>query len=232
MPHTIDGRCRHVACEARAAPGQPAADTDVRMKDTMDRKRFEQQLFFLKEIDKIKNVLRHTPILDGSRYENDAEHAWHLAVMAITLAEYANSDGLDISRVVKMVLLHDVVEIDAGDTLVYDSVRRAEQREEESRAAARIFGLLPPGQREALMSLWEEFEARKTPEAQFAAALDRLEPILQNVSTQGHAWRKHGISREKAETVNRHIGEGSDDIWEYVQQLFAESEAKGYFADK
>jgi putative hydrolase of HD superfamily len=201
------------------------------MKKRMNRKRFEQQLSFLKEIDKIKSVLRHTPILDGSRYENDAEHAWHLAVMAITLAEYANSDGLDISKVVKMVLLHDIVEIDAGDTLVYDSARRTEQREEESRAAARIFGLLPADQREAFRSLWEEFEARKTPEARFAAALDRLEPILQNVSTQGHAWRKHGISREKAETVNRHIGEGSDEIWEYVEQLFAESEEKGYFAD-
>ena len=198
----------------------------------MDRKRFEQQISFLKEIDKIKKVLRHTPLLDGSRYENDAEHAWHLAVMAITLAEHANAEGLDVARVVKMVLLHDIVEIDAGDTLVYDSARRAEKRGEESRAADRIFGLLPDEQCTAFKLLWEEFEARETPEAKFAAALDRLEPILQNVSTEGHAWRKHGISRKHAERVNRHIGEGSDSIWQYVQELFAEAEAKGHFARK
>jgi len=202
------------------------------MENKMDRKRFEQQISFLKEVDKIKTVFRHTPLLDGSRYENDAEHAWHLAVMAITLAEHANSDGLDVSKVLKMVLLHDIVEIDAGDTLVYDSARRAEKREEESRAAARIFGLLPDDQREGFRLLWEEFEARETAEAKFAAALDRLEPILQNVSTQGHAWRKHGISRTHAERVNRHIGEGSGSIWQYVQELFAESEAKGHFADR
>ena len=198
----------------------------------MDWQRFEQQMSFLKEIDEVKKVFRHTRLLDGSRYENDAEHAWHLAVMGITLAEHANSEGLDISKVVKMVLLHDIVEIDAGDALVYDAARRAQKREEESRAAARIFGLLPDDQRDAFRLLWQEFEARETPEAKFAAALDRLEPIIQNVSTQGHAWRKHGISREKAEAVNRHIAEGSDSIWQYVQQLFAESEKKGYFADR
>ena len=197
----------------------------------MDRERFEQQLTFLKEIDRLKQVLRKTRILDGSRYENDAEHAWHLAVMAITLAEHANSDELDVFKVVKMVLLHDIVEIDTGDTLVYDSARRKEQAEAESLAAARIFGLLPKDQRAAFLELWEEFEARKTAEAKFAAALDRLEPIIQNVSTQGYAWHKHGISRAKAEAVNRHIAEGSDTIWQYVRELFADSERKGYFAD-
>ena len=195
----------------------------------MDRKRFEQQMSFLKEIDKLKHVFRHTPLLDGSRYENDAEHAWHLAVMAITLAEHANSDGLDISKVVRMVLLHDIVEIDAGDAIVYDTALRARKQAEESRAAERIFGLLPDDQRDAFRSLWEEFEARKTPEARFAAALDRLEPIIQNVSTHGRAWREHGVSRERAEAVNRHITDGSDAVWRYVEQLLAESEKKGYF---
>ena len=130
-----------------------------------------------------------------------------------------------------MVLLHDIVEIDAGDTLVYDLAARAENREKESRAANRIFGLLPEDQRDVFRSLWEEFEARETPEAKFAAALDRLEPIIQNASTQGHAWRKHGVSCERAEAANRHISEGSDAIWQYVVQLFDESEKQGYFSD-
>ena len=202
------------------------------MENRMDRKRFEQQISFLKEIDKVKNVFRRTRLLDDCRYENDAEHAWHLAVMAMTLAEHANSDRLDTSKVVTMVLLHDIVEIDAGDTLIYDAALRVEKREKESRAAARIFGLLPEDQRNAFRSLWEEFEARETPEAKFAAALDRLEPIIQNASTRGHAWRKHGISREQAEAVNRHISEGSDYIWQYVEQLFVESEKKGYFPER
>ncbi len=173
----------------------------------MDRKRFEQQIAFLKEIDKIKHVFRRTRLLDDSRYENDAEHAWHLAVMAITLAEHANTDRIDTSKVVMMVLIHDIVEIDAGDTLIYDKALRAEKKEKESRAAVRIFGLLPEDQRDTFKSLWEEFEARETPEAKFAAALDRLEPIIQNASTRGHAWRKHGISRSQAHAVNRHISD-------------------------
>jgi putative hydrolase of HD superfamily len=201
------------------------------MQKIMDRKRFEQQISFLKEIDKIKNVFRRTRLLDDSRYENDTEHTWHLAVMAITLAEHTNSNRLDTSKVVKMVLLHDIVEIDAGYTLIYDVALRAEKKEEESWAAARIFGLLPEDQRNAFRSLWEEFEARETPEAKFAAALDRLEPIIQNASTRGHAWHKHGISREQVEAVNRHISEGSDSIWQYVEQLFVESEKKGYFPE-
>ena len=125
----------------------------------MDEARFERQLAFLKEIDKIKHVVRHTFVLDGSRYENDAEHAWHLAVMAMTLAEYANSDGLDVAKVIRMVLIHDIVEIDAGDALVYDTEGRAATQAKESAAADRIFGLLPADQRDEFRSLWEEFEA-------------------------------------------------------------------------
>ena len=195
----------------------------------MDRARFDRQIAFLKEIDKVKHVFRRSRLLDDSRYENDAEHAWHLAVMAMTLAEYANDEGLDVSKVIRMVLLHDIVEIDAGDTLVYDTARREEKKEQESKAAKRIFGLLPEDQRDAFRELWEDFEARQTPEARFAAALDRLEPILQNVSTRGHAWQKHGISRERVEATNEHISEGSSDIWEYVKELFAEADEKGYF---
>lgn len=195
----------------------------------MDTERFEHQITFLKEIDKIKGIFRRTRLLDDSRYENDAEHAWHLAVMAITLAEHANAEQLNISKVVKMVLIHDIVEIDAGDTFLYDSSLREEKRESESRAAERIFGLLPEDQYAEFLALWHEFETRETPEAQFAASLDRFEPCLQNAATQGHTWQKYGISRQRAEAVNEHIAEGSDMIWEYTKRVFAESDEKGYF---
>lgn len=196
----------------------------------MDRTRFDRQIAFLKEIDKVKNVFRRTRLLDDSRHENDAEHAWHLAVMAMTLSEHANDGALDISRVIEMVLIHDIVEIDAGDALVYDTALREEKKEKELRAAERIFGMLPEDQRDAFRDLWEEFEARGTSEARFAAALDRLEPIVQNASTRGHAWLENGITRQQAETVNEHISEGSTDIWQYVEELFAEADEKGYFA--
>ena len=194
----------------------------------MDYERLEQQMTFLKEIDKIKGIFRRTRLLDSSRYENDAEHAWHLAVMAFTLLEYANGEQLDVSKVIKMVLIHDIVEIDVGDTFLYDSSLREGKRENESRAASRIFGLLPQDQARVFLALWEEFEARETPEAKFAAALDRFEPCIQNAATRGHAWQKHGISRERAEAVNKHIAEGSDLIWRYTQKLFAEADEQGF----
>jgi len=129
-----------------------------------------------------------------------------------------------------MVLLHDLVEIDAGDTIVYDTQGRADAAEREARAADRIFGLLPVDQRDEFRALWDEFETRQTPEARFAAAIDRIEPILQNAHTEGHAWLEHGITRAQVEEANRHIGEGSRDLWEYIQQLFEECNRKGYFA--
>jgi len=198
----------------------------------MNRKRLEQQLTFLKEIDKIKNIFRRTRLLDDSRYENDAEHSWHIAVMAIILAEHANTEHIDIPRVLKMVLIHDIVEIDAGDTIIYDSTLREKNKQIESQAAKRIFGMLPEDQQNEFRTLWDEFEARQTPEAKFARALDRFEPIIQNVSTRGHAWQNHGISRKQAEAANKHIADGSREIWEYVKELFAESEKKGYFPRK
>ena len=195
----------------------------------MDHDRLEQQLTFLKEIDKAKGVFRRTRLLDNSRYENDAEHAWHVAVMAMILAEHANAKELDLAKVVKMLLIHDIVEIDAGDTYLYDTAGQAQKAEKESRAAVRIFGLLPEDQRTACIALWEEFEDRETPEARFAAALDRLGPLIQNASTGGYAWRKHGISRQQAEAANERIAEGSDGIWQYAKALLAESEEKGFF---
>jgi len=197
----------------------------------MDRERFEKQIMFLKEIDRVKTIFRQTRLLDDSRYENDAEHGWHLAVMAMTLAEYSNAENLDLWKVIRMILLHDIVEIDAGDILLYDSQNRGDlKKERETRCAERIFGLLPDDQRDAYRALWDEFEARETPESKFAAALDRFEPIIQNVSTDGHAWRKHGISRRQVEDANRHIGDGSDDLWEYVRELIEDSDRKGYYS--
>lgn len=198
----------------------------------MEKKRFEQQIFFLKEIDKIKNVFRQTRLLDNSRYENDAEHAWHLAMMAMTLAEYANESRLDVFKVIEMVLIHDIVEIDAGDTFLYNTALQAKKAGKEARAARRIFGLLPKDQQRVFLKLWKEFEARETPEAKFAAALDRLEPCIQNASTRGHAWQKHGISRQRVEAANKRIAEGSAAIWRYVQKLFAEVDKQGYFPGK
>jgi putative hydrolase of HD superfamily len=198
----------------------------------MNTDRLEQQMSFLKEIDKVKGIFRKSRLLDDSRYENDAEHAWHLAVMAIILAEHANTPQLNLSKVIKMVLIHDLVEIDAGDTFLYDTSLREKKKSEESRAADRIFGLLPSDQCAEFRSLWDEFEERATPEAKFAASLDRFEPCLQNANTQGHAWKKYGVSRQRVEAANKHIAEGSHAIWEYTKRLFAEADEKGYFPKK
>jgi putative hydrolases of HD superfamily len=208
----------------------PIARSIAETQETMNTERFAQQMSFLVEIDKIKSIFRRTKLFDGSRHENDAEHAWHLALMAMTLAEYAEGAELNVSVVIKMVLLHDIVEIDAGDTFVYDTQARADAAEREALAAARIFGLLPTDQRQEFQALWEEFEARDTAEAKFAAAIDRLEPILQNMLTGGPAWREHGITRDQVEAANCHIADGSEPMWQYVQELLEEADEKGYFA--
>src|SRR5204863_6389117 len=151
--------------------------------------RLTQQIAFVMEIDKLKTILRQTSLMDNSRRENSAEHSWHLAVMALTLGDYAEP-GTDLTHVVKMVLVHDIVEIDAGDTFAYDAQGYTDKNEREERAAARIFGLLPKDQCDELLALWHEFEAIDTPEARFANALDRLEPLLGNYATGGGSWKK------------------------------------------
>lgn len=191
--------------------------------------RFKQQVEFLIEIDKLKHVFRKTKLLNGSRYENDAEHAWHLSLMAMVLSEHAN-EKIDVAKVIKMVLIHDIVEIDAGDIIVYDQQNRTLAQEKESAAAERIFGMLPDDQKEKFISLWREFEARETPEAKFAAAIDRFEPILQNHLTDYHAWRAYGVSSDMLHDNNRHIKEGSEAIWDAVQNIFADALDKGAVA--
>lgn len=193
----------------------------------MVMERLEDQIRFLVEIDKAKNVLRRSVLTDGSRRENDAEHSWHLAVMALILREYAN-EPIDLLRVVKMLLIHDLVEIDAGDTFAYDDAAHEDKEEREKAAADRIFGLLPPDQELEFRQLWEEFERRETPEARFAAALDRLHPLLQNFHSGGITWRRHGITKAQATRLNSSIELGSTELWRYARALIDQADEKGY----
>src|SRR5438105_4045656 len=159
--------------------------------------RLSQQLRFLIEIDRAKQILRQTLLMDSSRQENDAEHSWHMAVMAVLLAEYAVEPQIDLLHVLKMILIHDIVEIDAGDTFVYDTTGHLDKLDRERTAADRIFALLPADLGVEMRGLWDEFEAQETPEARYAAALDRFHPLLHNLETEGGAWRKHGITRDR-----------------------------------
>lgn len=194
----------------------------------MDNERLKKQMEFIVEVDKIKKIYRQTLLMDGSRNENDAEHSWHLALMAIVLSEYSLAQELDLSRVIKMVLVHDLVEIDAGDTFCYDEKANEDKEERERRAAERIFGLLPPDQAEEFKGLWEEFEERKTPEACFAAALDRLQPLLSNYHTNGHTWVKYDVKYDKVIKRNYPIKESAPALWEYVLEILEDSIQKGY----
>jgi putative hydrolases of HD superfamily len=195
-----------------------------------DSSRLSQQIRFLVEVDKLKHILRQTWLMDQSRRENDAEHSWHVSLLAVLLVEHATEPELDLLRVVKMLLVHDLVEIDAGDTFVYDEIGARDKPEREARAAQRIFGLLPPDQALAIRALWEEFEARQTSEARYAAALDRFQPILHNYFTEGKAWRQHGITSQQVLARNRHMAEGAPVLWEHIQALVREAVQKGYLA--
>jgi putative hydrolases of HD superfamily len=196
----------------------------------MNAERLNQQIRFIREVDKLKQVYRQTLLMDGSRYENDAEHSWHLALAALLLAEYAEDRSVDMARVVKMILVHDLVEIDAGDTYCYDAEANQTRPAREAKAAERLFGLLPSDQADEMRGLWAEFEARTTPEARFAAGLDRLQPLLHNYVTGGVTWRDHGVRASQVRERNRHMSEGSKALWEFAQGLIDESIAKGYLA--
>ena len=191
--------------------------------------RLAQQIDFLLEIDKAKTILRRSYITDGSRNENDGEHMWHLALFVLVLAEHAD-EPVDIGRVLRMVLVHDIVEIDAGDTYVYDEVGKATQEARESAAADRLYGLLPPDQGAELRAVWEEFEARITPEARFAAAVDRLQPLLLNLATDGRTWREHGTTADRVRAINSRIGSGSSTLWDHAQRLLDGAVDQGHLA--
>lgn len=193
----------------------------------MEASRLEQQMAFVLEADRLKRVERQTLIVDGTRHENSAEHSWHIALMAMLFAEHVDQPELDVLKVIKMLLVHDVIEIDAGDVFAYNNDDGREEREEL--AAQRIFGLLPPDQAEELHNLWREFEARETPEACYAASLDRLLPLVQNYLTGGYTWVKYHIPEEKVRQRNQVISESSYELWKYAQKIIDQARDKGYF---
>lgn len=185
--------------------------------NTMNR--LEQQFEFILEIDKEKKIGRQTYLSDCSRKENDAEHAWHTALMTILLSEYAN-ESIDVLKTVTMLLIHDIVEIDAGDTYAYDEVGIATQAEREQRAAQRIFGMLPEEQARHMLELWQEFEAEETAEARFARVMDRVQPIMLNAATDGRAWQEHEVQLSKILKRNSKTAEGSTVLWDYMLNKF------------
>lgn len=197
----------------------------------MSLDRLKRQIEFVIEVDKLKTIVRQTLLTDGSRQEDSAEHSWHLALMAIVLSDYAEEKEIDILRVLKMVLIHDLVEIDAGDTYCYDEKANGDKTEREIKAADRIFGLLPQNQSEELRFLWEEFETRQTAEARFAAALDRLQPLLNNFRTNGRMWIKHGIKVDQVLARNRPMEEGAPVLWEYAEKMILEAVGKGWLLE-
>jgi putative hydrolase of HD superfamily len=190
--------------------------------------RLESQLSFLAEADKLKEVLRQGLTTGSRRRENSAEHSWHLALFLLALAEHA-SEPLNQAHAIRLVLIHDLVEIDAGDVFFYDDAGQAAKMENERLAADRIFSLLPPDQGRELRALWDEFEFGTTPEAKAARAMDRLQAMLQNLRTEGAAWRKHGIVKAQVLERNRPIAEAFPGIWAWMTGELDRAEAAGYF---
>jgi putative hydrolase of HD superfamily len=197
----------------------------------MTADRLERQLAFIMELDRLKQVLRRNVIADRSRQENTAEHSWHIAMMALVLGEHADGE-VDIGRVTKMLLLHDVIEIDAGDTFAYDAAATRDQAERERVAADRLFGLLPDDQGGDLRALWEEFEAEESADAVFARCLDRMQPLLLNRATDGVSWRRHGVTVDQVLARNSIIKDAAPSLWAVVERLVAESAEEGLLAPR
>jgi putative hydrolase of HD superfamily len=185
-----------------------------------------KQVSFIKEIDKLKYIQRKTKLFNSDRHENDAEHSWHLAMMTIVLAEHSDKP-IDVLKVLKMVLIHDIVEIDAGDTFIYDTQKSHTNTDQELIAAKRIFGLLPAEQAEELIAIWEEFEEGSTDDAKFAKSMDRFEPLLQNTSNNGGTWAEFNVPFQKVYDKKKAIKNGSTSIWNYAENLINESVQKG-----
>lgn len=183
----------------------------------MEKERFNKQMEFLLETDKVKEIFRQTYLADKSRYENDAEHSWHACIMAVVLSEYF--PDADLLKVIKMMLFHDVVEIYAGDTYCYDQEGYADKDEREMNSAQRIYGLLPDDQKEALIKIWREFEEGETPEAKFCNILDRVQPTMLNDAADGISWKEHGIKKEQVLKRNKVTFEGPRVIKEYMENI-------------
>ena len=194
-------------------------DKEMENMDKEIKQRLDQQFDFIREIDKEKFIGRQTYLADASRKEDDAEHAWHMAIMTLLLSEYANKE-IDILHTISMLLIHDLVEIDAGDTYAYDEEGKKTQAERERKAADRIYGMLPEEQGKKLYDLWLEFEAQETPEAKFARTMDNIQPMMLNAATDGKAWVEHGVYLDQILGRNAHTAEGSETLWEYAKENF------------
>lgn len=193
--------------------------------------RLEQQIEFILEIDKVKNIFRQTLLADGKRKENDAEHSWHIAVMAVLLQEYAEEE-VDVLKVIIMVLIHDLVEIDAGDTYAYDTDATKTKREREVKAAERIFGLLPEDQGTYFRALWDEFEEYKTADAKYAHLLDNFQPLLLNDASGGVSWKEHEVKKSQIYKRNEKMEETSKDVWTHIERMVAKNIALGNVKDE
>ena len=207
------------------------ANTKTAEKRLLESQRFRSQIEFILEVDKLKQIQRRTTLLDGSRQENSAEHCWHIALIVLVLSEYAEEAHLDLLQVIKLLLVHDLVEIDADDTYCYDEIGGQDQKLRETKAADRIFNILPSDQAKSFRALWDEYEARETAASRFANALDRLQPLLHNYYTRGHTWQKHGIRRKQVISRMLPINEGSSFLWGYVLNLIDDAVRKGYLAE-
>ena len=193
--------------------------------------RLRKQLDFILEVDKVKNIMRQTYLADGKRKENDAEHSWHLALMAVLLKEYAPEE-VNLSRVIPMVLIHDLVEIDAGDTYAYDAEGAKTKRAREVAAADRIFGMLPEDQGGYFRELWDEFEAYESDDAKFAHLLDNFQPLLLNHESNGKSWTEHHVKKSQIYKRNEKIKETSPEVWEWMKQIVEEHIALGHVIDE
>lgn len=192
--------------------------------------RFQKQIEFIVEADKLKHTLRRTVLMDRSRRENSAEHSWHIALTVLVLSEYAKDKSIDLFRVLKMLLVHDLVEIDAGDTYCYDDRGREDQVNREEIAAERLFNMLPEDQAMSLHALWDEFEARATPESRFANALDRLQPFLHNYFTEGLTWQENDVKSKQVVARMQPVEDGSPFLWKYIRALIDDAVEKGYLS--
>lgn len=192
--------------------------------------RLEKQFEFIREIDKEKEITRHTFLADASRRENDAEHAWHMAVMTLLLSEYANEE-IDVLKTITMLLIHDIVEIDAGDTYAYDEKGKETQAEREEMAAQRIFYMLPKDQAEKMISLWHEFEAQKTPEAKFARCMDNIQPMMLNDASNGLAWEENQVKISQILKRNERTALGSEKLWDYMKGILQRNMEEGHIVE-
>jgi len=192
--------------------------------------RFKRQIEFILEVDKLKHVLRQTILMDKSRRENSAEHSWHIALTVMLLSEYARDGQIDFFRVMRILLVHDLIEIDAGDTYCYDDQGRKDQAAKERLAADRIFNILPPDQAQTFRNLWDEFEERKTPESRFANALDRVQPFLHNYFTRGQTWQENDIKSAQVKARMQPVADGAPVLWRYVSSLIDDAVKNGFLS--